>query len=70
MSEPIKKLMTNNIALLIVLAEIQDMCIGNIAMGYSLDAEYIGSRISQTTGMTKPELEQYILEHELDYPGF
>ena len=75
-----KKTMTNmmnsteskmdNIVLLIVLAEIQDMCIGKITMNASMDAEYIGQRISHATGMTKPQLDQYILENEEDYPGF
>jgi len=60
----------NNLALLICLAEIQDMCIGKITMNSEMDADYIGMRISQATGMTAPELDKYILENEEDYPGF
>lgn len=43
-----------------LLMEIQDMCIGEIAMGYKLDAEYIGAMISECTGMTAPELNEHI----------
>ena len=38
--------------LLSCLYGIQQMCIGEIAMNYKLDAEYIGRMISETTGMT------------------
>ena len=43
--------------LLSCLYDIQQMCIGEIAMNYKLDAEYIGRMISQTTGMNVRELE-------------
>jgi len=46
------------------LAEIQNMCIGEIAMGYRLDASYIGELIHDVTGMTSPQLNQYIAEQE------
>ena len=44
--------------LLSCLYDIQQMCIGEIAMNYRLDAEYIGNMISETTGMTVRELEE------------
>jgi len=49
--------------LLSCLYDIQQMCIGEIAMNYKLDAEYIGRMISKTTGMTVQELEDR-LKHE------
>jgi len=39
-----------------VLCDIQQMCIGDIAMGYKLEAETIGQLISAATGLTAPEL--------------
>lgn len=38
------------------LCDIQQMCIGDIAMGYKLEAETIGPMISAATGLTAPEL--------------
>ena len=38
------------------LCDIQQMCIGDIAMGYKLEAETIGQLISAATGLTAPEL--------------
>ena len=49
--------------LLSCLFDIQQLCIGEIAMNYKLDAEYIGRRISETTEMTVIELEDK-LKHE------
>ena len=49
--------------LLSCLFDIQQMCIGEIAMNYKFDAEYIGRVISETTGMTVSELEEK-LKHE------
>lgn len=49
--------------LLSCLFDIQQMCIGEIAMNYKLDAEYIGRMISETTGMNVRELEEN-LKHE------
>ena len=40
------------------------MCIGEIAMNYKLDAEYIGRMISQTTEMTVIELEDKLKQYE------
>ena len=42
--------------LLSCLYDIQQMCIGEIAMGYKLEAETIGQLISAATGLTAPEL--------------
>ena len=39
-----------------VLCDIQQMCIGDIDMGYKLEAETIGQLISAATGLTAPEL--------------
>ena len=50
--------------LLSCLFDIQQMCIGEIAMNYKLDAEYIGRRISETTGMNIRELEGELKQHE------
>ena len=50
--------------LLSCLYDIQQMCIGEIAMNYKLDAEYIGRMISQTTGMNVRELEENLKQHE------
>ena len=54
----------NEIKYLKVLAEIQNMCIGKITMGYELDEMYIGELIANVTGMTNPQLNQYIAEQE------
>ena len=40
------------------LAEISNMCVGDIAMSYKLDAQYIGELIYNATGMTNPELNE------------
>ncbi|CAM0035518.1 hypothetical protein VPHD164_0029 [Vibrio phage D164] len=49
--------MTEKITKLLgALCDIQGMCIGNIAMGYKLDADSIGMMIYETTGLTHPEL--------------
>ena len=50
--------------LLSCLYDIQQMCIGEIAMNYKLDAEYIGRMISGTTGMNIRELEEKLKQHE------
>ena len=50
--------------LLSCLFDIQQMCIGEIAMNYKLDAEYIGRMISETTGMTVQELEEKLKQYE------
>lgn len=50
--------------LLSCLYDIQQMCIGEIAMNYKLDAEHIGRMISGTTGMNIRELEEKLKQHE------
>ena len=42
--------------LMCALCDIQQMCIGEIAMGYKLEAETIGQLISAATGLTALEL--------------
>jgi len=46
-------------ALLCVLERIQGLCIGEIAMGVTLDANYIGEMIYEATGMSAEELTRY-----------
>lgn len=46
--------------LLQCLFDIQTMCIGDLTYNYKLDANYIGQIISEATGMTATELEQFI----------
>ena len=50
--------------LLSCLYDIQQMCIGEIAMNYKLDAEYIGRMVSETTGMNVRELEEKLKQYE------
>ena len=45
--------------LLGAMADISNMCIGEIAMGYKLDANAIGETIWGATGMTNQELNEY-----------
>ena len=52
--------MTDHIELLEVLSEISHMCIGQLTMGYRLDANYIGEIIYEATGMTNPELNDHL----------
>ena len=42
--------------LLDALSRISDMCVGEIAMGMTLDANYIGELIYEATGMNTQEL--------------
>ena len=51
-------LVAQNLALKAALAEISNMCIGEIAMGYKLDAQCIGELIWNATGLTNPELNK------------
>ena len=46
----------NDIEVLDLLTEISQMCIGEISLNYKLDAQYIGQRIYEVTGLTAPEL--------------
>ena len=50
---------SDNSVLLCALADISSMCVGDIAMGYKLDASYIGELIYKATGMTQPELHEH-----------
>ena len=58
MKEEVNKLME-------VLTDISSMCIGEIAMGYKLDAQAIGEMIYIATGKTNAELNDYMKEVEL-----
>ena len=42
------------------LCEISNMCIGNLTMSYSLDADHIGQSIYEATGMSNPELNDSV----------
>ena len=46
----------DNLKLLSALCEISNMCIGDITMGYKLDANHIGELIYEATGKTNSEL--------------
>tara|TARA_R110000850_G_scaffold11976_4_gene40719 strand:- start:5081 stop:5434 length:354 start_codon:yes stop_codon:yes gene_type:complete len=41
-----------------LLADISSMCVGELAMGHSMNANAIGQMIYEATGMTQPELDQ------------
>jgi len=58
----------NELKLIKALAEIQNMCIGKITMGYSLDEMHIGELIADATGMTNPQLNEYVAELTLTHP--
>lgn len=45
-----------------VLCEISNMCIGNLTMSYSLNADHIGQSIYEATGMSNPELNDSVKE--------
>lgn len=59
------------INLMKTLAQIQDMCIGAITMGQSMDAEHIGEIISDATEMSAQEFKGYLesLEKYCDEPN-
>lgn len=48
--------------LLALVTDISNMCIGDIAMGYKMDAQEIGQMIYEATGLTNPELNK-VVEH-------
>jgi hypothetical protein len=50
--------------LIIALSEISNMCVGEVAMGYKLDACLIGEIIYKATGLTNPQLDEYVKETE------
>lgn len=52
----IEDLEVKNEKLIGALTDISNMCIGEMAMGYKLEAETIGQLIFETTGMTNTEL--------------
>lgn len=54
--EDLEQLRKERDELLRELCDIQGMCIGEITMGYKLDADSVGCGISKATGMTHPEL--------------
>lgn len=49
-----------NKKLLQELCSIQGQCIGELAMGYKLDAQSVGESISEVTGMTNPKLIKHL----------
>jgi hypothetical protein len=55
-----RELAKKNAALIQALTDISNMCIGKLAMGYSLDAQSIGEMIYESTGMTNPQLNDYM----------
>lgn len=54
------QLNAENVKLLTVLSSISNMCIGEIAMNYPLDANTIGQDIFEATGLTSPELAELV----------
>ena len=52
----IKELEAENEKLIGALTDISNMCIGEIAMGYTLCANTIGQLIFETTGLNNSEL--------------
>ena len=46
------------------LAEMSSMCVGELTMGYRLDAQYIGQAIYGCTGKTNPELNDMVSKNE------
>jgi len=53
-----RDLMVDHSNLLCCLADISNQCIGELAMGYKLDANSIGSDIYAATGMNNVELNK------------
>ena len=62
--ERIKELEAEIQKLMEVLTDISNMCIGDLAMGYSLDAGSIGNMIYTVTLRTNPELNDYMKQFE------
>jgi hypothetical protein len=54
--ERIKELEAENKKLMLAMADISNMCIGDVAMGYGLCAQTIGETIYHCTGLTNPQL--------------
>lgn len=60
LTEENKQLREFNKKILQELCEIQSQCVGEVVMGYKLDAYSVGCSISQVTGMTNPELIKHL----------
>lgn len=58
--EEIKEIEQENKKLIGVLTGISNMCIGDLAMGYSLDAGSIGNMIYTATLKTNSELNEHM----------
>ena len=50
------KLEAENEKLMLAMAEISNMCVGEITMNYGLCAQSIGETIYRCTGLTNPQL--------------
>ena len=42
-----------------VLCDISNMCVGDVAMGYKLDAQTVGEMICNATGMNNEQLNEF-----------
>ena len=56
----IAELEIERVKLISCLSDISNACIGQITMSYNLDAEGIGQSIYAATGMTTPEMTDYL----------
>lgn len=54
--QELERVMGERDAYLKALADISNMCIGDIAMGYRMDAQSIGELICEVTGLNNPAL--------------
>ena len=55
----IKSLQEANTMMVCCLADISNMCVGDITMGYKLDAANIGEVIYEVTGLDNPALNEH-----------
>lgn len=62
--EEVAQLKADKAELLEALTDISNMCIGEISMGYKLDAQSIGESIYKATGLTNPELNNLLQKHK------
>lgn len=62
--EQIAQLEADKAELVEALTDISNMCIGEIAMGYRLDAQSIVGSIYKATGLTNPELNELLQKHK------
>lgn len=58
LTEENKQLKQDKAEFLSAMTEISNMCIGEMTMGYKLDAQYIGALIFKATGLTNPQLNE------------